>query len=82
MHAISVKIQEISTSISKVLPPGFLYNFNGVVITFNVVISVIKNLSDIVIKVPSNNTQNIQESHLVIGHIICEIIENFSIEKR
>jgi len=42
----------------------------------------IKNLSDIVIKVPSNNTQNIQESHLVIGHIICEIIENFSIEKR
>lgn len=42
----------------------------------------IKNLSDIDIKVPSNNTQNIQESHLVIGHIICEIIENFSIEKR
>ena len=42
----------------------------------------IKNLSDIVIKVPSNNTQNIQESHLVIGHIICEIIENFRIEKR
>ncbi len=42
----------------------------------------LKNLSDIDIRVPSNNTQNIQEAHLVIGHIICEIIENFKIEKR
>ncbi len=42
----------------------------------------LKNLSNIDIKVPSNNTQNIQESHLVIGHIICEIIENFNIEKK
>jgi len=27
------------------------------------------------IKVPSNNTQRIQESHILIGHIICEIVE-------
>ena len=42
----------------------------------------LRNLSNVDIKVPSNNTQNIQESHLVIGHIICEIIENFNIEKK
>jgi D-sedoheptulose 7-phosphate isomerase len=27
------------------------------------------------IKVPSNNTARIQESHILIGHIICELIE-------
>lgn len=27
------------------------------------------------IKVPSNNTQRIQESHILIGHIMCEIVE-------
>lgn len=30
---------------------------------------------DICIKVPSNNTGRIQESHILIGHILCEIIE-------
>lgn len=28
------------------------------------------------IKVPSNDTPRIQESHILIGHIICEIVEN------
>lgn len=28
-----------------------------------------------VIKVPSTNTARIQESHIMIGHIICEIVE-------
>ncbi|HET6244841.1 MAG: D-sedoheptulose 7-phosphate isomerase [Bacteroidetes bacterium] len=28
------------------------------------------------IKVPSNDTPRIQESHILIGHILCEIIEN------
>lgn len=33
------------------------------------------NLCDIVIKVPSESTPNIQESHIMIGHIVCAIIE-------
>ncbi|MCX2683319.1 D-sedoheptulose 7-phosphate isomerase [Campylobacter sp. MIT 21-1685] len=32
-------------------------------------------LCDICIKVPSNETPRIQESHIVIGHIICAIVE-------
>ena len=33
---------------------------------------------DHILEVPSNNTPKIQEGHLVIGHIICGIIENIS----
>ncbi len=36
----------------------------------------IKNLSDILINVPSKDTPRIQEAHIMIGHIICEIVEN------
>jgi D-sedoheptulose 7-phosphate isomerase len=32
-------------------------------------------LSDFIIKVPSTDTARIQESHIMIGHIICELIE-------
>ena len=32
-------------------------------------------LSDIIIKVPSKKTPFIQESHIMIGHIICGIAE-------
>ena len=32
-------------------------------------------LADVAIRVPSSNTQYIQESHLTIEHIICELIE-------
>jgi D-sedoheptulose 7-phosphate isomerase len=32
-------------------------------------------LSDLVVKVPSADTPRIQESHILIGHIICELIE-------
>ncbi|NQT75035.1 MAG: phosphoheptose isomerase, partial [Candidatus Omnitrophica bacterium] len=28
------------------------------------------------VKVPSDNTARIQESHILIAHIVCEIIEN------
>jgi D-sedoheptulose 7-phosphate isomerase len=35
-----------------------------------------KELVDIAIIVPSNDTQRIQEGHITIGHIICGIIEN------
>jgi D-sedoheptulose 7-phosphate isomerase len=33
-------------------------------------------LSDFIIRVPSSDTPRIQESHILIGHIICELIEN------
>ncbi|MGB9665353.1 MAG: D-sedoheptulose-7-phosphate isomerase [Ignavibacteria bacterium] len=33
------------------------------------------NLCDVIIKVPSENTQRIQEGHLTIEHIICELVE-------
>lgn len=35
----------------------------------------VKKLADIVVCVPSHNTQYIQESHLSIEHIICELVE-------
>lgn len=35
-----------------------------------------KNLVDIPIIIPSNDTQRIQESHITVAHIICGIIEN------
>ncbi len=35
-----------------------------------------KQISDISIIVPSNNTPRIQESHILLIHILCEIIEN------
>jgi D-sedoheptulose 7-phosphate isomerase len=33
-------------------------------------------VADICIKVPSSDTPRIQEAHIMIGHIICEIIES------
>lgn len=35
----------------------------------------LSSLSDILINVPSNDTPRIQESHITIGHIICEAVE-------
>lgn len=34
-------------------------------------------MADVVIAVPSNNTQYIQEGHLAIEHILCELVENY-----
>ncbi|MCF8368602.1 MAG: D-sedoheptulose 7-phosphate isomerase [Bacteroidales bacterium] len=34
-----------------------------------------KDLSDYIIRVPSTDTPRIQEAHIMIGHIICELIE-------
>ena len=36
----------------------------------------LKNRSDFLINVPSENTPRIQEAHILIGHIICEFIES------
>ena len=35
----------------------------------------VKDIADFSIIVPSENTQHIQESHITIGHIICEAVE-------
>jgi D-sedoheptulose 7-phosphate isomerase len=35
-----------------------------------------KILSDYLINVPSTNTPRIQEAHIMIGHIICELVES------
>jgi len=34
-----------------------------------------KNMVDLLLAVPSDDTPRIQEAHILIGHIICEIIE-------
>lgn len=35
----------------------------------------LKKLSDFLINVPSNDTPRIQESHILLGHIICQLVE-------
>ncbi len=35
-----------------------------------------KKTCDITITIPSEDTQRVQEGHILVGHIICEIIEN------
>lgn len=35
----------------------------------------LKPLSDYLINIPSNDTPRIQESHITIGHIICQLVE-------
>ena len=37
--------------------------------------SILTQISDVVVSVPSNNTQRIQESHIMIGQIICGLVE-------
>ena len=32
--------------------------------------------SDVSVTVPSANTARIQECHIAIGHILCELVEN------
>lgn len=43
--------------------------------------SLVCRLSDYCICVPSNSTPRIQEAHIFIGHIICEIVERNLFEK-
>lgn len=35
-----------------------------------------KTISDLLLNVPSNDTPRIQESHIMLGHIICELVED------
>ena len=32
-------------------------------------------LCDIILKIPAKDTPRVQESHITIGHILCEIVE-------
>lgn len=32
---------------------------------------------DLIISIPSNNTPRIQEAHILIGHLICELVEQY-----
>jgi D-sedoheptulose 7-phosphate isomerase len=36
---------------------------------------IMKNISDHLLNVPSTDTPRIQESHILLGHIICELVE-------
>lgn len=40
-------------------------------------------ICDFMVKIPSSNTPRIQESHILVGHIICQLVENniYGIEK-
>ncbi|MEO6330853.1 MAG: D-sedoheptulose 7-phosphate isomerase [Ginsengibacter sp.] len=35
----------------------------------------LKNISDFLINIPSTDTPRIQESHILLGHIICQLVE-------
>lgn len=41
----------------------------------------LKSITDLNIIIPSSNTQRIQEGHITVGHIICEIVERELYEK-
>lgn len=41
----------------------------------------VEGLADIIISVPSSDTPRIQEMHIMIGHIICELVEQALYEK-
>ena len=38
-------------------------------------------IADVSIKVPSDNTQRIQESHIMIGQILCSLLELYLVKK-
>lgn len=41
-----------------------------------------KGLSDFLLNVPSSDTPRIQESHILLGHIICQLVEERYFEKQ
>lgn len=54
-----------AAKLKKVLTVGFTGENGGM----------LKPLSDYLINVPSDDTPRIQESHILLGHIICELVE-------
>ena len=39
-----------------------------------------RKLGNVRICIPSDNTQRIQEGHLLVEHILCELIEDFVLQ--
>jgi len=39
-------------------------------------IGMLSKIADICVRIPSNNTPRVQEAHIAIGHIVCELIED------
>ena len=37
---------------------------------------ILKNLSDININIATNSTQRVQEMHILVGHILCDVVEH------
>ena len=67
-------IGEQTTSLINAIKTAKKNNIIIVGLTGNSISQIIK-YSDIKISIPSNDTQRIQEGHILVGHIICEIIE-------
>lgn len=42
----------------------------------------LKKYADLLINIPSNDTPRIQESHIMVGHIICELVEDVYFNKK
>jgi D-sedoheptulose 7-phosphate isomerase len=42
----------------------------------------LENMADITIAIPSDNTQYIQESHLAVEHLLCELVETYLFEEK
>lgn len=59
-----IKAFEVATE-KKITTVGFTGHSGGMM----------KTLSDFLINVPSTDTPRIQESHILIGHIICQLVE-------
>lgn len=59
-------VKAIKTAESKKILTVALSGKNG---------GIMKNLADLNLVVPSNDTQRIQEGHITIGHILCDLIE-------
>lgn len=41
-----------------------------------------KSFCDFIIEIPSSNTPRIQECHMIVGHSLCEIVENKLFQKK
>lgn len=60
-----IKAAETAKS-KKIMTIGFLGKNNG---------GKLKDICDASVVIPSDNTQRIQEGHITVGHILCEIVE-------
>ena len=76
---IAISTSGNSNNIFEVLMLAKKKNINSIVLTGKSG-GRIANMGDCVIKVPSDDTQRIQEAHLMIEHILCESVESALVE--